>query len=402
MNNKILILGGSSFQVPLIKYCLEQGDYVITCDYLPENPGHILAHEYHNISTTDIKNVFELAKIKKIDAIMSFGSEPALQTIAYVAENLGLSGTRLDTVMKLTDKYLFRETQLLLGLPTPKNYLVESSANINEIFKKINNLKLGNILVVKPVDSSGSKGVSIINNNLTDINNALIYAFSKSRNNRCIIEEYIEADQVHGDGYVKDGKLIFHYLGDHIFYEKSGSRIPISTIWPTKYKDSIINNLVKQIESICDYSGYNKGSLNIEARITPGGKIYLIELSPRNAGYHVPILIEHLTGFDFIKTTYSDSLSTTNKMDSSNISKKIGSMYVLHPTGRGALDKINISSRVKKNIVMLEIFKKIGTEFQEFKGSGDSIGVVLMKFSSNKEQKEIMDNIDKHLNVSLT
>ena len=50
---KILILGGTYFQIPAIRYAKSKGYYVVTCDYLPSNPGHKLADEYYNISTTD-------------------------------------------------------------------------------------------------------------------------------------------------------------------------------------------------------------------------------------------------------------------------------------------------------------------------------------------------------------
>ena len=53
MTKKILFLGAAPSQIPPIEYAKSQGYYVITCDYLPENPGHKLADEYYNVSTTD-------------------------------------------------------------------------------------------------------------------------------------------------------------------------------------------------------------------------------------------------------------------------------------------------------------------------------------------------------------
>ena len=50
---KILLLGGSQQQIPSIKKAKELGFYTVTCDYLPENPGHKFADEYYNVSTTD-------------------------------------------------------------------------------------------------------------------------------------------------------------------------------------------------------------------------------------------------------------------------------------------------------------------------------------------------------------
>lgn len=47
------MLGGSLYQVYAIKEAVRLGYYVISCDYLPNNPGHKYAHEYYNVSTTD-------------------------------------------------------------------------------------------------------------------------------------------------------------------------------------------------------------------------------------------------------------------------------------------------------------------------------------------------------------
>ena len=89
-NKRVLMLGGSLAQIPSIKKAKEMGLYVITCDYLPDNPGHKFADEYHNVSTTDKEKVLELAKGLNIDGIVCYASDPAAPTAAYVAEMLGL------------------------------------------------------------------------------------------------------------------------------------------------------------------------------------------------------------------------------------------------------------------------------------------------------------------------
>jgi hypothetical protein len=50
---KILMPGGSHFQFPLIKTAVVMGYHIITCDYLPNNPGHKFSHECYNISTAE-------------------------------------------------------------------------------------------------------------------------------------------------------------------------------------------------------------------------------------------------------------------------------------------------------------------------------------------------------------
>lgn len=70
---------------PEYKKAKELGFYTVTCDYLPENPGHKFADEYYNVSTTDKEAVLSLAK-NLIDGIVAYASDPAAPTAAYVAE----------------------------------------------------------------------------------------------------------------------------------------------------------------------------------------------------------------------------------------------------------------------------------------------------------------------------
>ena len=89
---KLFILGGAYSQVSAIKRAKELGYYVITCDYLPENPGHKYSDEYINISTTDSKKILSVCEEIEIDGIIAYGSDPGAVTAAYVAEKLHLKG----------------------------------------------------------------------------------------------------------------------------------------------------------------------------------------------------------------------------------------------------------------------------------------------------------------------
>ena len=92
-----------------IKEAVRQGCYVITCDYLPQNPGHKFSHEYHNVSTTDKEAVLSLARRLKVDGIVAYASDPAAPTAAYVCEKLGLPTSPYKSVEILSKKHLFRK-----------------------------------------------------------------------------------------------------------------------------------------------------------------------------------------------------------------------------------------------------------------------------------------------------
>ena len=101
---KVLMLGGSLYQTFAIKEAVRLGYYVITCDYLPNNPGHKFAHESYNVSTTDKEAVLDLARKLHVDGVVAYASDPAAPTAAYVCEELGLPTSPYKSVEILSKK----------------------------------------------------------------------------------------------------------------------------------------------------------------------------------------------------------------------------------------------------------------------------------------------------------
>ena len=185
---KILLLGGSSQQVIAIETAKRLGYYTVLCDYLPDNPGQYEVDKFYLLSTTDKDAVLEVAKDEKIDGVIAYASDPAAPTAAYIAEKMGLSGNPYKSVDILCNKDKFRKFLKENGFCTPnaKGYTTSGSALID--------LKSGKFqfpIIVKPVDSSGSKGVTVLYD-LEGIDKAFEFALSFSRRRRVIIEEYIE------------------------------------------------------------------------------------------------------------------------------------------------------------------------------------------------------------------
>ena len=192
MMKKVLMLGGSLYQVYAIKEAVRLGYYVITCDYLPDNPGHKYAHEYYNVSTTDKEAVLNLAEKLKVDGVVAYASDPAAPTAAYVCEKLGLPTSPFKSVEILSKKDLFRSFLKKHNFNVPK---AQGFSTYEEALSVIDEFKLP--VMIKPVDSSGSKGI----NKLTDktqlkdfVIDALSYPLSiiYSINSVINLEEYIE------------------------------------------------------------------------------------------------------------------------------------------------------------------------------------------------------------------
>ena len=256
-------------------------------------------------------------------------------------------------------------------------------------------------VIVKPTDSSGSKGVSKIEN-ISEICEAARYALSFSRNKRFIVEEYvnINGNQLHGDGFVKDGRLIFSFLGDHHYDVNINPFVPFSTTWPSKIPFDTIQNVKVEVENIILKSGFRNGPVNIEARIDGEGKIYIMEIGPRSGGNFVPQAINHATGFDMVKA-YLDLLSRV-KITLPKITRKLVAYYVIHSEFNGRLVNLRIKEKLKPYICEFHQYLKPGESVRSFQGANAAIGIVLMKFDSHEEMDYIISNFSEFIDLKIT
>ena len=181
------------------------GYYVITCDYLPTNPGHKYADEYYNVSTIDKEAVLKLAMELKVDGVVAYASDPAAPTAAYVCEKLGLPTSPYQSVEILSNKDKFRDFLQKNGFNCPK---AMGFTTYEEALAHIDGFQMP--VMVKPVDSSGSKGI----NKMTDksqLKDFVEDALKYSRGKRFLIEEFIvkKGHQISGDAFQLMGNWCF-------------------------------------------------------------------------------------------------------------------------------------------------------------------------------------------------
>ncbi len=395
MQKRILFLGASQFQIAPILYAKEQGHYVITCDYLPSNPGHKFADEYHNVSTTDKEAVLKLATKLKIDGIVAYASDPAAPTQAYVGNKLGLPSNPYDSVMILTRKDYFRDFLKEHDFLVPKS---KSFYDLEEAYSWF--LELEKPVIVKPVDSSGSKGVSKVNVR-GELKRAFNYALEFSREKKVVLEEFFYRDgyQVAGDGFVVDGKLVFRSWANEHFDKLSNQFVPIGESFPSIMNKENVLKAHSETERLLTLLNIKSGALNFDFHFNKEGEFSFLELGPRNGGNLIPEVIKYATGVDLVKYTVDAALG----MDCSSLSmvEPTGfySSYILHALKDGEVEDIWYSDEIKKNIIEENIFINIGDKVTKFNGSHATLGTMIMKFDTQEEMLEKMDNMEKYLKV---
>jgi biotin carboxylase len=362
---------------------------------LPDNPGHALADEYFNISTTDAEKVLELATEAKVDFVVAYASDPAAPVAAYVSEKLDLPSNSYRSVQLLSEKDLFRNFLVQNGFNAPKSISV-SESNVNADYIR----ELQFPVIVKPTDSSGSKGVSRVER-FEQIEQAIQYALSFSRNKRVIIEEFIEGHgkQLHGDGFVYNGELVFSYLGDHHYDNSINPFVPFSTTWPSNKTESEIQAVEEEISKAIKLSGFENGAINIEARLTELRQVYIMEIGPRSGGNFVPQVIHYAKGCDMVKATL-DCVSGDKVLLKNDRILPVA-YYVIHSANEGLLNSIEVKDILKPYIKEFHQYIQPGNPVKSFQGANAAIGILLMVFSSISEMNFYISNMSDYIKVEL-
>lgn len=398
---KILLLGGSKQQIPAIECAKKRGYYTILCDYLSDNPGQEVADKFYLESTTDKEAILKIAQKEKIDGIVAYASDPAAPTAAYVAEKLGLPTNPYESVKILTNKDLFREFLRKNNFCTPKakgySDIMEAKNDIEKNYFKFP-------IILKPVDSSGSKGVVKLEN-LLNFEEFVEKALKYSQVKRFILEEYVEkyGYQIAGDGFVVDGRLKFRCFGnDHFDSSGINPYVPISASFPYNMPKNIHEKIHNEIQRLLILLNMKMGAYNFDIRIDNKENVYLMEIGPRNGGNFIPQVTKYITGIDMIEYTIRSAMGE-NCNDIEMVEPKgFYSYYAVHSSKSGILKEIKISSKIEKeNILEKYMNFNIGDRVPAFIGANGALGIFIMKFSSMEEMLDMMDNSEKWIDIIL-
>lgn len=394
---KLMLLGGMRYLVPVIEAAHKLGVYVITCDYLPNNIAHKYSDEYCNVSILEKDKVLEKAKELKIDGILSFACDPGVVTAAYVAEKMGLpSSGPYESVEILQNKGKFREflTENNFNVPVAKQYAdIETAVNDTEMFNWP--------VIVKPTDSAGSKGVTKVEEK-DKLKDAINYALKFSHSNEFIIEDFLEkvGDSSDCDSFSIDGKLKFVSFSAQKFDENcENPYTPAAFTWPASISKIHQEELTNEIQRLLTLLNMKSSIYNIETRECTNGKAYIMECSPRGGGNRLAEMVRYMTGVDMITNIVKVALG----METDNIKqqeiKDNWAEIILHSEKEGTFEKLWISDEISSNIVENDLWIEDGTKVGGFAGANEAIGTMVLKFDSEIQMNNVLNNQNNYIKV---
>lgn len=393
----LLLLGGSGQQVVAIETAKRLGYRTVLCDFLPDNPGQYTADKFYLVSTTDKEAVLEVAKKEKVDGVLAYASDPAAPTAAYVAESLGLPTNPSSAVETLCNKDLFRDFLRENGFNTPVS---KGYRNAEAVSADIPMFHLP--VIVKPVDSSGSKGATVLHS-WEGLDKALAFAFSFSRAHRIIVEEFIEKKHpylIGGDIFVSDGKVILWGLLNCHRDERVNPLVPVGKSYPLLLEQSDVLQVQETLQNMIDKLGIRFGSMNVELVIDKNDRVWPIDVGPRAGGNMIPDLLGMIFGVDLVSMAVQSAVGEPLQFEAKEPSGYYAT-HNLHSIRDGTYKQILFSDELKSYLKKICLYKKPGDRVERFDNASKCLGIIFMEFPHAGVANRIMDNIEKYIDVQL-
>jgi len=305
---KILIMGANPETVSLIIKAKKMGYKT----YVTDNNPHAYAKKFAdvpcNINGIDADAIVELVKKENIDAVIVGVAEALIPTYCEVCKRLNYPCfATLEQFDIMIHKDKFKQTCREYGVPVVEEFSISEPEKI--VYP----------VVVKPVDSSSSKGISICTNQ-EQLDKAIEKALSFSPSKNILIEKYMDGIEAIVYYVIQDGKPTLVAMCDrYTSKEQEGiTQLPSAYIFPSKHLEQYVAQTDEKVCNMLKGMNIQNGVLFLQAFIE-NGEVRIYEPGFRLNGAQEHIIVSHITGIDAKELLLNYAIK--GKMSEEDISK---------------------------------------------------------------------------------
>lgn len=373
MNKKMMILGASILQLPAIEKAKEMGLDVIVVDMNPEAIGFsILGVKKEIISTIDVSAIIEAAQRHQIDGIMTLATDMPMRSVAAVADQMGLVGIDEETALKATNKAEMRKALQEANVPIPEFFIVSNEVEYKEAVEKFDVP-----FIVKPADSSGSRGIFEVID-ITDkelVKKAYEYCKPYSKVGDVVVEEYMKGPEVSVETLTINGVCHVIQITDKLT-TGAPHYVEMGHSQPTKHSEEVAIRIAEVAKAANKAIGIKNGPSHTEIIVTSQGP-KIVELGARLGGDNITThLVPLSTGINMVEACIKIALGEMPDI-TAKCNKGSAIRYFQQHAGviksiDGIEDARNISG-----IQQISIVHGIGERIGEIDSSGARMGFVI-------------------------
>lgn len=293
----IAIIGASYLQRPLVEKAREMGLRTICFSWEDGAVCKDICDRFYPISITEKEQILAVCRCEQISGVCTIASDVAAPTVAYVAEQMGLNGNSYKAAVCANNKYRMREIFIRNDVPCPQYLFVsaDSPAGIDTIRE---NMSLP--LIVKPTDRSGSLGVRKVED-WDQLQTALDRALQVSFRGEAIVEEFIEGREISVEFISYKGVHYPLQITDKVTTE-APHFVELAHHQPSSLSPDMYNEIYRITTHALNALDLRNGASHSEYKITPNGRIAVMEIGGRMGGDFIGSdLVRLSTGYDFLR-----------------------------------------------------------------------------------------------------
>ena len=303
---RLLVLGGSNSTVDIVRTAKKMGIYVIVADQNETGPAKEIADEAVMISTADIDNLVKFSQEQWIDGVFTGPSEFNISNAISVCERLNLPFycTREQWDV-FTDKTRFKQVCKKYDIPVIEEFLIRNDFSTDDFDK----IKFP--VIVKPAQSSGSRGISVCNNEI-ELRKGIQKASGSSRNAEILVEKYIIGENIGVYINVQNGFVSLSAIADKFMlnFNDGTSPKPVAHIFPSKRLGDYYQKLHLKIVKLCEELNIQNGRMGL-LTIFVDNEFYVVEPSYRLIGTREFVIVAHENKINHLEMLINYSLTGT-------------------------------------------------------------------------------------------
>lgn len=345
IRKKILVIGAGWEQLTLIESLKATGHYIIATHPNINADGFKIVDQYYVKDSRDINGHISIAKSHKIDAVITDNCDYSFYTASIVASKLQLPFADIQSALYSNDKFAQRIAISKTNVNQPK---FEKIQTINELLLAVP--KIGFPSILKPIDSRGTFGVTIIKNK-SELENAFYDAINNSPSRILIYEQFINGILVTVDGFCFSNGHKSLTVASRKF-DDGAKPITKEIIYPAFFDNAMQERLLISHHEVVTGLNYNRGHTHGEYLVTNENDIFLVECTNRGGGvFTSSVIVPLITGIKLNEILIAQSLGNDSfqiQNESGNFMKSSVMLTFLDFEVGKVIDTINIEEMQTK------------------------------------------------------
>ena len=256
---------------------------VVAVDADPNAEGFQEADKCICINTDDFDGVIKAIKALNlnIQGAVSFCSEAGMLLASHVRERFDLPGPRTDLCRSLIDKGIQRRVWQKAGVPSPRFLTFTSKFHLLAAIPTF-----GFPSIIKPTDSSGSRGVTKLESSRDNLVEAVERAFLYSKSGEVLLEDYMPGIEFTVEVFCSQNKV--NVLAVTEKKKVAGTRGTVARELATPDRSpNVIARITDAVVSAFFALGYLEGPGHAEIILMEDGNLGLVEVAGRGGGFMV-------------------------------------------------------------------------------------------------------------------